>query len=58
MAKEPNRFNGIAGAARVAAALGDTAKARMLNEKLVALASAASEERPALAEAKASLAKN
>jgi hypothetical protein len=58
MAKEPNRFNGIAGAARAAAALGDTAKARVLNEKLVALASAASEERPALAEAKAFLARN
>ena len=39
-------------------ALGDMAKAKALNEKLVALASAASDDRPALAEAKAFLAKN
>ena len=40
MAKEPSRFNGIAGAAQAAVALGDMAKAKALNEKLVALASA------------------
>ena len=58
MAKEPNRFNGIAGAAQAAVTLGDSAKAKALNEKLVALASAASDDRPALAEARAFLAKN
>ena len=34
MAKEPNRFNGIAGAAQAAVALSDMAKAKALNEKL------------------------
>jgi hypothetical protein len=58
MAKEPNRFNGIAGAAQAAATLGDTTKAKALNTKLVALASAAGDNRPALAEARAFLAKN
>jgi hypothetical protein len=38
--------------------LGDSAKANALNEKLVALASAASDDRPALADARAFLAKN
>jgi tetratricopeptide (TPR) repeat protein len=59
MTKEPNRFNGFAGAAQAALALGDTAKARALDEKLVALAAAADGDgRPALAEAKALLAKD
>jgi ATP/maltotriose-dependent transcriptional regulator MalT len=57
MVKEPNRFNGIAGAARAAAALGDAAKAKALNERLVALA-AAGGDRPALVDAKAYLEKN
>lgn len=52
------RVVGIAGATCAPAALGDTAKARVLNEKLVALDSAAREERTVSAEAKAFLAKN
>ncbi|MEA2649425.1 MAG: hypothetical protein QOG61_1860 [Candidatus Binataceae bacterium] len=58
MAKEPTRFNGFVGAAKAAQALGDTAKATAVYEKLVALAIAADDDRPALAEAKAFLAKN
>jgi hypothetical protein len=57
MAKEPNRFNGYAGAAKAAQALGDKAKAKSNYEKLVALASAGDNDRPVLAEAKAFLAK-
>ena len=58
MAKEPDRFNGFAGAAQAALALGDTAKAKALDEKLIALASGGDADRPALAEAKAFLARN
>jgi tetratricopeptide (TPR) repeat protein len=58
MAKEPNRFNDLAGAAKAAQALGDTAKAKVAYEKLVALASAADDDRPVLTEAKAFLANN
>ena len=36
-AKEPNRFNGYAGAAQAAQALGDTATAKANYEKLLAL---------------------
>jgi tetratricopeptide (TPR) repeat protein len=58
MAKEPNLFNDIAGAAKAAQALGDSAKATTYWQKLLALASAADGDRPALADAKAYLAKN
>jgi hypothetical protein len=58
MAKEPGRFNGFVGAAQAAIALDDTTKAKALYEKLIALASAADDDRPALAAAKAFLAKN
>ena len=58
MAKEPGRFNAFMGAARAALALGDPTKAKALYGKLVALASAADDDRPALAEAKAFLVKN
>ena len=58
MAKEPNRFNGYAGAAKAAQKLGDTAKAKAAYEKLVALADAADGDRPVLTEAKAYLSKS
>jgi tetratricopeptide (TPR) repeat protein len=58
MAKEPNRFNGYAGAAKAAQALGDKTKAKANYEKLVALASAGDNDRPVLAEAKAFVASN
>jgi tetratricopeptide (TPR) repeat protein len=58
MAKELNRFNGYAGAAKAAQALGDKAKAKANYEKLVALASAGDNDRPVLAEAKAFVASN
>ncbi len=57
MAKEPNRFNGFAGGATAAQALGDNAKAKAYYEKLIALASAEA-DRPVLAAGKAFLAKN
>jgi tetratricopeptide (TPR) repeat protein len=58
MAKEPNRFNGYAGAAKAAQALGDTAKAKAACEKLVALAADSDSERPALSAARAFVASN
>jgi tetratricopeptide (TPR) repeat protein len=58
MAKEPNRFNGYVGAGKAAQALGDNAKAKTNYEKLIALASAGDNDRPALAEAKAFVASN
>jgi tetratricopeptide (TPR) repeat protein len=58
MAKEPNRFNGYAGAAKAAQALGDTTKAKAAYEKLVALAADSNSERPTLAAARAFVASN
>jgi len=58
MAKEPNRFNSFVGAAKAAQALGDTAKAKTIYEKLVALAGAGDSDRAVLAEAKAFVASN
>ena len=58
MAKEPNRFNSYVGAAKAAQALGDMAKAKMIYEKLVALAAGSDPGRPTLAAAKAFVASN
>jgi tetratricopeptide (TPR) repeat protein len=58
MAKEPNRFNGYAGAAKAAQALGDTAKAKVNYEKLIALASGSDSDRPTLAAARTFVASN
>ena len=57
-AKEPNRFNGYAGAAKAAQALGDTAKAKANYEKLLALASGSDSDRPTLAAARSFVASN
>jgi hypothetical protein len=57
-AKEPNRFNGYAGAARAAQALGDTATAKTNYEKLLALASESDSNRPVLASARTFVASN
>ena len=57
-AKEPNRFNGYAGAAKAAQALGDTAKAKANYEKLIALASGSDSDRPVLASARSFVASN
>ena len=57
-AKEPNRFNGYAGAAQAAQALGDTATAKANYEKLLALASGSNSDRPVLAAARAFVASN
>ena len=56
LAKEPNRYNGLAGAARAAEALGDTAKARTYYERLLTLASGSNASRPELATARRFLA--
>jgi tetratricopeptide (TPR) repeat protein len=58
MAKEPNRFNGFAGAAKAALALGDKATAKADYEKLVALAADSDSDRPALAAARQFVASN
>jgi tetratricopeptide (TPR) repeat protein len=50
---DPNRFHGLAGAARAADAAGDKAKAKSYYEKLIALAKNADSERPELTKAKA-----
>jgi tetratricopeptide (TPR) repeat protein len=56
LVKEPNRFNGLAGAATAAGALGDTAKAKAYYEKLLALASGSNANRPELSTARRFLA--
>ena len=58
MKKEPNRFNGLAGAAQAAERLGDKAKAKDYYQKLTTLAGNADTVRPDLAAARAFLAKN
>jgi hypothetical protein len=58
MAKEPNRFKGLYGAAKAAALSGDREKARALYAKLQALCSHADADRPELVEAKIFLAKS
>jgi hypothetical protein len=57
-AKEPNRFNGYAGAAQAARSLGDTATAKANYEKLLALASGSDSDRPTLAAARTFVASN
>jgi Tfp pilus assembly protein PilF len=57
-AKEPNRYNGYVGLAKSAQALGDTASAKMIYEKLVALAADADPERPTLTTARTFVASN
>jgi hypothetical protein len=57
-AKEPNRFNGYAGAAQAAQTLGDGATAKANYEKLLALAADSDSIRPVLAAARAFVASN
>jgi hypothetical protein len=57
-AKEPNRFNGYAGAAQAAQALGDTAAAKANYEKLLMLAEGSNTDRPVLATARTFVASN
>ncbi|HXT20993.1 MAG TPA: hypothetical protein VN923_09600 [Thermoanaerobaculia bacterium] len=52
----PNRFNGLAGAAKAAAAAGQDENAHELRTQLVALCAGATSERPELREARAALA--
>ncbi|MGH7325198.1 MAG: hypothetical protein ACREJ9_11205 [Candidatus Rokuibacteriota bacterium] len=55
---EPNRFHGLAGAARAAELAGDAAKAKTYYTQLVALAAKADTERPEVQRARAFLGKN
>lgn len=57
-AKEPNRFNGYAGTAQAAQAIGDAAAAKASYQKLLALTSDSTSERPTLAAARAFVASN
>ena len=57
-AKEPNRFQGYAGAAKAADTLGDKAAAQRNYQQLVALTASADSERPEVAGAKKYLASN
>ena len=57
MRVEPNRFRGLAGAARAAELAGDRTKARSYSAQLAALGEKADSERPELARAKALLEK-
>jgi len=52
MAKEPNRFRSLSGAARAAGKAGDQAKAVALSQKLIALSARGDGDRPELAEAR------
>src|SRR5262249_53927428 len=55
--REPNRFNGMFGAARAAELSGNTAQAKALDARLLALCARADGERPELRHAKAVLGK-
>jgi hypothetical protein len=57
-AKEPNRFNGYAGAAQAAQALGDRATAKANYEKLIALTAGSNSDRPVLVAARTFVASN
>jgi len=57
-AKEPNRFQGYAGAAKAADTLGDKATARQNYQQLVALTANSDTERPEVKAAKTYLASN
>jgi len=58
LAKEPNRYNAIAGAAQAAERLGDHAKAKNYYQKLVAMSDGAGPGRSELAAAREFLARN
>ena len=58
MAKEPNRYNAIAGAAQAAELLGDSAKAKAFYGQLVTLTGGSNADRRELAAARQFLAKN
>ena len=57
MRVEPNRFRGLAGAARAAELAGDRTKAQAYSTQLAALGEKADSERPELVRAKAFLGK-
>jgi hypothetical protein len=54
----PNRFHGLAGAARAARAAGDQAQARTYSARLLALATHADPDRPEILEARRSAARD
>ena len=58
LAKEPNGFNAVAGAAKAAEAFGDNAKAKRYHQTLAALGTGGNADRPELVAAREFLAKN
>jgi hypothetical protein len=58
MAKERNRYDAFAGAAKAAQAAGDKAEAKADYEKLIALTAGGGSDRPELAAARQFLANN
>jgi Tfp pilus assembly protein PilF len=58
LAKEPNRFNAVAGAAKAAEALGDKALAKRYHQRLAALGTGGNADRPELIAAREFLSKN
>jgi tetratricopeptide (TPR) repeat protein len=58
LAKEPNRFNAVAGAANAARTLGDNGRAKGHYERLVALATGGNADRPEFVAAREFLSKN
>jgi tetratricopeptide (TPR) repeat protein len=58
LAKEPNRFNAIAGAAKAAEALGENTKAKSYYQRLAALGADGNSDRAAVVGARESLSKN
>jgi len=58
LAKEPNRFNAVAGAAKTAEALGDKALARKYHQRLAALGSDGNADRPELVAAREFISRN
>jgi hypothetical protein len=58
LAKEPGRYNAVAGAAKAGAALGDKAQAKSYYERLAALGTGGNADRPELIAAREFLAKN
>jgi tetratricopeptide (TPR) repeat protein len=58
LAKEPNRLNAVAGAAKAAEALGDKTRAKSYYQRLAALGTGESSDRPELVAAREFLSKN
>jgi Tfp pilus assembly protein PilF len=58
LAKEPSRYNAVAGAAKAAEAAGDKAQAKSYHQRLAELGTGGNADRPGLIAAREFLAKN